>query len=192
MARPTEAFVRSNLFEIGLGYVAVARFRGSGEAEIGCFLLDVFCRGAKDAFYTRVSSTEYDSEVLDKLIKPENRKPIDPSSARKLVEGAVAYAQALGFAPHADYKQGCRVFGGIQTADSTASFTFGSKGKPFYIQGRDDSFEQALLIMRLLRTRCGNDGFDFLVNANDTETDILERAGFTVRQKVPVPPEETE
>ena len=41
-----------------MGHAAVARFRGS-DVEMGVFLLDVFCLGVKDAFYTRVSSAEY-------------------------------------------------------------------------------------------------------------------------------------
>lgn len=191
MTRSTEAFVSANLFEMGMGHAAVARFRGN-DVEIGVFLLDVFCLGVKDAFYTRVSLAEYDSSVLERIIPAANRKPLDPPSARKLVESAVAYAQNLGLAPHPDYKQGCCVFGGIKSSDSTATFTFGRNGKPFYVQGPHDSFEKCLRIMTLLRARCGKDGFDFLVAANETENLELERAGFTIRQKVPVPPSEME
>ena len=188
MTRPTEAYVSSNLFEAGIGHVAVARFRGSSDAEVGVFLLDTFCLGVKDAFYTRVGSAEYDSEVLERIIPAANRKPLDPPSARKLVESAVVYAQNLGLAPHPDYKQGCRVFGGIKSSDSNATFVFGKDGKPFYVQGPHDSFAKCLRIMTLLRARCGKDGFNFLVLANDAQNQELERAGFEVRQKVPIPP----
>lgn len=186
MTRPTEAFVSANLFELGLGHVVLTRFRG-GDAELAVFLLDVYCQGAKDAFYTRVSEARYDLEVLDRTIPLSNRKALDPPSARKLVEDAVAYARGLGLAPHPDYKTACRVFGGTNAADSTASFTLGKDGKPFYVQGRYDSFEKALRMMHHLRTRCGKDGFNFLVLANETQNCELERAGFEVRQKVPAP-----
>jgi hypothetical protein len=189
MIRPTEAYVSSNLFEAGIGHVVVARFRGIGDAEIGVFLLDVFCLGVKDAFYTRTTQAEYDLNVLERIIPAANRKPLDPPSARKLVEGAAAYAQSLGLAPHPDYKQGCRVFGGIKTSDSNATFVFGKDGKPFYMQGPHDSFAKCLRIMNQLRTRCGKDGFNFLVLANDAQNQELERAGFEVRQSVPPPPE---
>ena len=42
MKRATEAFVTGNLFEFGLGHVVFARFRG-GDAELGVFLVDVYC-----------------------------------------------------------------------------------------------------------------------------------------------------
>jgi hypothetical protein len=192
MTRPTEAYISSNLFEAGLGYVAVARFRGSGDAEIGVFLLDTMCLGVKDAFFTRASGSEYDRSILERIVPAANRQPLDPPSARKLVEGAVAYAQSLGLAPHPDYKQGCRVFGGINPADSTATFAFGRNGKPFYVQGPHDSFAKCQRILNQLRARCGNDGFDFLVLANDAQNQELERAGYTIRQKVPVPPSQME
>ena len=50
MTRPTEAFVSGNLFELGLGHVVLNRFRGA-TAELGVFLVDVYCQGVKDAFY---------------------------------------------------------------------------------------------------------------------------------------------
>jgi hypothetical protein len=172
MTRPTEAIVSANLFEIGMGHAAVARFRCS-DVEMGVFLLDVFCLGVKDAFYTRVSSAEYESSVLERIIPAANRKPLDPPSVRKLVESAVAYAQNLGLAPHPDYKQGCRVFGGIKASDSNATFAFGKDGKPFYVQGPHDSFQKCQRIMNQLRTRCGKDGFNFLVLANDDQNQEL-------------------
>ncbi len=171
MSRPTEAHVSANLFEAGIGYVVVARFRGHGEMEAGVFLLDVFCLGAKNAFYTRTSTAEYDTDLLERILPAENRKPLDPPTARKLIEGAVAYAQNLGLAPHPDYKMACRVLGGIQSSDSAATFTFGEKGKPLYIQGPNDSPAFCERILKQLRARCGPDGFHYLIVAGEMESE---------------------
>jgi len=171
MNRPTEAYVSANLFEAGIGYVVVARFRGHGEMEAGVFLLDVFCLGAKNAFYTRASAAEYDASLLERILPAGNRKPLDPPTARKLIEGAVAYAQNLGLAPHADYKMACRVLGGIKSADSPATFTFGEKGKPLYVQGPNDSPAFCQRILKQLRTRCGADGFHYLVLGGEMEAE---------------------
>lgn len=56
--RATEAYYSTSLFDKGIGYVVVARFKLVGEAEIGVFLVDVFCLGVKNAFFTRVSERE--------------------------------------------------------------------------------------------------------------------------------------
>jgi hypothetical protein len=175
MSRPTEAYVSANLFESGIGYVVVARFRGHGEMEAGVFMLDVFCLGAKDAFYTRASTEEYDSHLLDRILPAAGRKPLDPPTARKLIEGAVAYAQNVGLAPHPDYKKACRVLGGINSADSTATFAFGEKGKPLYVQGPNDSPAFCQRILKQLRSRCGADGFHYLVVAGEMEAEDPNR-----------------
>jgi hypothetical protein len=175
MSRPTEAYVSANLFESGIGYVVVARFRGSGEMEAGVFLLDVYCLGAKNAFYTRASAAEYDTELLERLLPVDNRKPLDPPTARKLIEGAVAYAQNLGLAPHADYKMACRVLGGIKSSDSTAMFTFGNKGKPLFVQGPNDSPAFCQRVLRLLETKRGKGGFDYILSIGEDEFEEPER-----------------
>ena len=175
MSRPTEAYVSANLFEAGIGHVVVTRFRGHGEMEAGVFLLDVFCLGAKNAFYTRASTAEYDAELLERILPADNRKPLDPPTARKLIEGAVAYAQNLGLAPHPDYKTACRVLGGIQSSDSTATFTFGEQGKPLFVQGPNDSSAFCQRILKQLRTRCGADGFHYLIVAGEMEAEEPDR-----------------
>ena len=105
--------------------------------------------------------------VLERILPAGNRKPLDPPTARKLIEGAVGYAQNLGLAPHPDYKMACRVLGGIRSADSTTPFTFGEKGKPFFVQGPNDSPAFCQRILKQLRIRCGVDGFHYLIVAGE-------------------------
>ena len=40
--RPPEAFRSANLFDSGIGYVVVSRFKSDGQVESGVFLLDAF------------------------------------------------------------------------------------------------------------------------------------------------------
>ena len=187
MARSTEAFISANMFDLGQGYVLFARFRG-GEAELGVFLVDVYCLGLKDAFYTRVREDEYEHRVLDRMLPPKNRKPLTPPSARRLVEDAVAYAQNLGFTPHPDYKLACRVFGDTDADAASEKFAFGHQGKPYYVQGQSDSPEKCRHILRQLRTRCGEGNFNFLVVGGESVIEEWEREGFPGGPIPPVPP----
>ena len=163
MNRSTEAWSSTNLFEVGLGHVVVSRFKLSGEVEAGVFLVDVFCLGAKNAFFTRLWESEYESRLLDRLFAETGKEALSPACARKLVEGAVAYAQNLGFAPHPDYKKACRVFGGIHPAECDASFTFGEDGKPCFVQGPNDSPETVRRALATLKARCGDGNFHYIV-----------------------------
>lgn len=161
--RPTEAWRSKGLFEGGMGQVVVARFKGSGEAELGVFLLDVFCLGVKNAFYTRSSAFGYEA-VLNRIFQEsDSRTELTPACARRLVEGAVAYAGGLGIPPHEDYKLGCRLFGGIDPSECGESFTFGREGKPEYIQGPNDSPRFAENVLRCLRKSCGEGNYHFMV-----------------------------
>jgi hypothetical protein len=165
MTRPAEAFVSTTLFEDGIGYVSVARFRNNGDAEVGVFLLDVYCLGVKDAMYEWLSPAEYEERLLAGLFKVTGKEPLDLPTARKLVEAAAAYAESIGFAPHQDYRKARRVFGGINSAESAATFTFGKDGKPFYIQGPNETPLRRQQILHTLRTRCGEGKYEYLVLA---------------------------
>lgn len=161
--RPTEAYQSTSLFEQGIGYVTIARFRLSGEVEVGVFLIDVYCLGIKDGFFTRTWEHEYEESFLDRVFAEEGRTALSPACARKLVQDAVDYAQGLGLAPHPDYRLAARVFGGIDTKACDRSFTFGKDGKPLFIQGPNESPSQVRHILHQLNTRCGEGNYHYIV-----------------------------
>lgn len=164
--RPTEAWRSAKLFEDGAGYVVVARFKLSGEAEVGGFLLDVHCRGVKDAFLSKTWEADYERELLPKVFRDCEKLALTPACARKLVEDAVAYARRFALEPHPDYRLAARVFGGLNAADCAERFTFGRDGKPFYIQGPRDDDEFVREVITKLRTHAGPDGFDYILTAD--------------------------
>lgn len=161
--KPIEAWHSSDLHKSGMGYVVVARFKGNGDAEVGVFLLDMYCLGVKSAFFTQFYAEEYENDFLERVFEHDGRTAISPPCARKLVEDAVAYARRLGFEPHPDYRKGARVFGGIDPSACTQQFTFGRDGKPLYVQGPDDSPAMVERVMGNLTRRCGEGGFHYVL-----------------------------
>jgi len=159
--RPTEAWHTAGLFERGIGQVIIARFKGYGEAEVGVFLVDAFCLGVKDAYFTRLWPDEYEKRLLNRLEDQGGREAIEPACARKLVEEAVAYARRLGLEPHPDYRLGARVFGGIEAKSCSRTFTFGKDGKPLFVQSPNDSATFVQHVMATLTRRLGQDGFHY-------------------------------
>ena len=171
MKRSSEAWRSSSLFETGCGYLVMSRFKSDGRVEAGFFLLDVFCLGVKDAGFCQFSSaSDFQEDLLDPLLGEDEPVQMTPPAARKLAEGAVAYARGLGFLPAADYKKACRVFGGVSTADCDEEFVFGHDGKPFYIRGPSESPARFEQILRVLEARCGEGGYDYIL-----PTDGLDR-----------------
>jgi hypothetical protein len=158
------AHYAKELFDNGIGHVVVARYKGGGQrVEAGVFLVDVWCLGVKNAFFTELTPTRFENELMARM--PENctMVRIEPAFARKLVEDAVRYAAGLGLAPHPDYKWAARVFGGINASDCQQTFAFGKDGKPLYFQGPHESAAEAERIVNHLRRRCGEGNYNFVV-----------------------------
>jgi len=94
-----------------------------------------------------------------------SEKPAD--DARTFVEASIAYAKKWGFAPHKDYKKAARVFGGLKASGDLKGFTFGQDGKPYYIQSRYHSEDDARRIVAKLTRICGEGGFNFLLKLDE-------------------------
>jgi len=165
-----EAFWPADLFSQGLGWVLIARFRAKGQrVQVGVFLVDVFCLGAKLAVYEDCQRQDYHHRIRDHYQSRFPMVAVQPCCARKLVEQAVQYAQTLGLAPHLDYKKAARVFGGVHPAQCIQQFTFGCHGKPFYRRGPRETEARALAIVRHLERRCGPGNYEYEVLLGDAK-----------------------
>lgn len=162
-----ECWVTDDLFEIGIGEALIVRQLPDGELAVSVFMVDVFCLGVKNAFFTVLPKSDYDnlkSTILERGCEVEN---LHPSCAKKLVVGAVAYAKALGFNPHADYKQAAALFGAIDDSVCPVNYQYGKDNKPFYFRGPHESLAQAQKIIKTLQKKFGEGGFDYLVELED-------------------------
>jgi hypothetical protein len=145
--------------------VLVARFKATGEAECGVFLVDISCLGVKDAFFTRISGPDY-PRFLDRMFRGVPPVSMTPACARKFVEGAVEYTRRLGIPPHPDYRVAARVLGGIDSSECSETFMYGHEGKPLYVQGPNDSPAFITRVLRALKVSCGPGGYHYLVRAD--------------------------
>jgi hypothetical protein len=159
-----DALVPAKLFEIGMGNLIFSRSLPDGRIALAGFLLDTFCLGVKDAFVDIVAKEEYFQRTRS-LFRDQNVKPLQPACFRKLVEGGVAYAQDLGFPPHADYALASQIFGDVQATDCSTRFEYGRDGKPFYVSGPHDTPARIQAILQQLERRMGKGNFDYLVLA---------------------------
>jgi hypothetical protein len=102
---------------------------------------------------------------------------VSPACARKIVEGAVEYARALGLHPHPDYHKTKGIFGDIDAGECPDEFEFGKDGKPFFIAGPNDTPERCRQILRALEQARGPGGYDYLIpfaTRGSTPFEILE------------------
>ena len=165
-----EAFVENSWREHGLASVLVARIKDAN-VEIGCFMVDWWCLGVKDATFIGDSTETELAEILAEQM-PEGNERLHPACAKKLIEGAVAYAERFGFAPHRDFRKARRVLSGLDATDCPETFEYGHEGRPCYVEGKHDSPERVDKVLALLEARLGPDGFDFVEYDDGTDDEL--------------------
>lgn len=166
-----EAHVRKDWRSAGITTVIVARHREDSSVDVAFVLVDVWCLGVKDAFAEFNAPASWVEDKIRSQIPEDQHERMHPACAKKLIEGAVAYAEGLGFAAHRDYRKARKVFSGVDASVCPTDFTFGRDGKPFYVAGENDSEERINRVLAVLKARCGEDGFHYVcpVEGEDEE-----------------------
>jgi hypothetical protein len=160
-----ECLMPAGLFDLGMGCVIISRKMPTGGIGFGVFLIDVFCLGVKDAFFSVRPQGEYEYRI-DKIREKEDLQPVDPAWAVKLIKNAEAYAGDLGFRPHRDYEFAQRILGDINPAACPQEFTFGKDGKPRYVAGPHETETDSRRVIDILTKKLGPGGFHYLVPLN--------------------------
>jgi hypothetical protein len=160
--------VQEAIFDHGLGIVALTREVGIGDVATAIFLVDVYCRGVKDASLQCVGRHQL-NYLLGRIGSVAPWRETDPSYARKLLREAVAYADSFGFKPHPDFAGAEALFGDVVADDCDAAFRFGREGKPCYISSASESPHKIRKTLRQLSDRLGPDGFTYIVPAGDLD-----------------------
>ena len=163
-----ECLVPRDIFDRGIGDVIISRRMPDGSISASVFLVDTFCLGVKDCFFTNVPRSKYEERIMH-LEQNENLEKVAPEYAAKLVENAVAYAKGLGFKPHEDYSMVKKIFGNIDPSLCPTEFEFGEDGKPFYVSGPNQTEADSKRIIHTLSERLGPDGFHYLVRVDPGE-----------------------
>lgn len=164
-----DCLVPDNLHETGLGTIVISRRSPGGEIGCSAFVVDIYCLGVKDAMFTINDENEYEDFLKPRLIRGNegNIENVHPACVRKLVEGAVSYARDLGFAPHPDYRKYKALFGDIDKSVCPEKYAFGKEGKPFYINGPNETSKQSERIIKQLENICGEGNFNFMLGSGD-------------------------
>lgn len=169
-----EAIIEKNWREHGLASLLVIRRRSDGSIDIGYFAVDVWCLGVREAA-GEAGFPESDLEdYIAEHLPEDTSERIHPACAKKIIEGAVTYADRLGIAPHRDFRKARRVLSGIDASLCPTEFSFGREGRPCYVRGPDDSDERVNRVLAALRARCGEDGYDFEDDTAPEDQDLLD------------------
>jgi hypothetical protein len=129
----------AGIWDVGMGQVVVSRQLAGGQVAFVAFLVDMYFFGVKNVIVQVAPRPRYQRDLYDKLARRETLIELQPPCARKLVEGAVAYASNLGVPPYADYRVAKLIFGDIDAGACIEEYEYGKDGEPLFIAGPHDS-----------------------------------------------------
>jgi hypothetical protein len=174
------SWATESIWTDGIGQVCLSRLLPGGQVAFAIFLVDRYCLGVKDAWANIQSRSDFESHIQRGVRGRLAVRDLMPADVRKLIEGAVAYAESLGLHPHSGYQKAKLLFGDIDSADSTMQFEFGKDGKPFFIGGPHDTPERCALIVRTLEENCGKGRYEYLLSiaGDNAAFPMAEGAGF--------------
>lgn len=158
-----EALTCKGWEEIGFAPIVVLRTDDKGYAAACLFQVDVWCLGVRNVEYREKPSQETLRALLGANIGQGQDQRIHPAHARKLIEGAIAYASALGFEPCQGFAKAFGIFEGLEVDDDDATFSYGRNGKPCYLSWPGDSKEKIRMVLSTLEEAVGPDGFTSMV-----------------------------
>lgn len=157
--------VTENLFDLGIGYVILGRTISPAKVATALFLVDVYCLGVKNAFYTNCTHSEL-LLLIEKLSGDRNSMvDTSPECARKIVDGAVAYARKFGLSPHPDYPTAYALFGDANSGACPTKYEFGKDSMPLFVSGPNDTPAKIRKVIRSLTETAGAGNFDYIVEA---------------------------
>jgi hypothetical protein len=164
-----KCLINRSAFASGTVTIIVARTLPLGRFGVASFLVDLLCRGVKDAFFRVMPARDFDN-AFSGLNARDPLEPIEPSAARKLVHGAVEYAASIGLPPTPAYADIEPIFGDTPLADER--FTYGKNGKPLYLPGPSDTPRVVKRVLKTLSDKLGADGFDYVVPLGSHDDDF--------------------
>jgi hypothetical protein len=168
-------FATDVVWREGIGEVLISRQLSDGNVAFATFLVDMYCLGVKTVITAIALPALYREKMYRRLADEYKLVPLKPECARKLVEGAVAYALDLGLSPTPEYRTAKLIFGDIQAEACEETFVYGKDGKPFFVAGPRDNAARREEVIHALEQRCGPGGFHFLMPiSGDTEVRIMD------------------
>ena len=168
-----DCLVPDDLWTAGIGMLVISREMPDGQIVFANLLVDVFCLGIKNALW-HICPRERYLEQVERIEERGKLTRVSPEDFVKLIRDAAAYAQSLGFPPHADFRHARLLLEGIDASRCPDQFTFGSKGKPLYVSGPYDSPEKSRMISRRITEMGGH----FILGVNPDSELMLEDGDF--------------
>lgn len=151
----------------GMSIVVVARQRPNGNILFGCYMLDTYCLGVKNALY----HYDYDPEEFDEFIeniflKFSGYVECPYEDAHNLIYSALEFAAEAGIDPHPDFTNVAEYILEEDTDDiPLKEYPMGHDGKYLLVEGPTHNERK---YVKMLKERLG-DRFDYILDMGGSD-----------------------
>jgi len=154
----------------GMASVVAMRRMKVGNPLSVCFLIDSYCLGVKDAYFSR----DMDIERVREMIREGGDEVtiVSPEYISKFVREAIVYARGIGIEPARDAELCLLMFSDVDASLCHDEFIFGKDGKPLYVSGPHDPPERVARILKALGN-LGKDNFHYVMPLGSGNGDLL-------------------
>lgn len=143
----------------GMAQIIIAR-QDRSQLEMASFLVDYWCLGVKNAIPPHKITTDKFVSFARNSFHTFNEPGVEITleQAWAVIDGAIAYADKLGFSPHEDFHQAKTILG--KPPAQMQAIECGKDGQPCYWAGPDDD---AQAVVQKLTTTVGKGNFKFTI-----------------------------
>lgn len=168
-----ECLINTGWKEHGSAEIIVVRKHANDNLTFGIYLVDVYCLGVKDSFYSFNQSVEEYEDLISNLSQEMEIITVDYTLAHNIVFAAIEYAAELGFKPCKEFNQTTKFILEEDTEDvEPIEIECGHNGKPMFVKTDAITDLQADGIIQQLEKAVGKGNYDVLmVDRFDDEDD---------------------
>ncbi len=142
-----ECLINPDWTETGLATITIARKHSNGNITFASYLVDIYCLGVKDSFFSfnvsEVSYQKYKDDVSEEL----DLIPYDYVLVHNIIYGAIEFAEDYGFLPHRDFNLTKYILEEDNENIEVLEIEFGRDGKPMLITNPDNDYKKEIAIL---------------------------------------------
>jgi len=164
-----KCFINNDWRETGFAMITVSRWHINGNITHASFMVDLYCLGVKEAFWS-FNQDPLDFDRFIEKVRSDGEYSLRFAIAEyplvhNIIYGAVEFADEYGFGPNKSFELAKYILEEDDEHVQLIDIEFGFKGKPLYISGPGKPAGEMNRVLAQLDKTIGRDNFYFITEA---------------------------
>lgn len=164
-----ECLISNNWQKLKMAEIVIARKHSNGNITYGVYLVDLYCTGIRDTFYSfNITQKNYE-DMLKRMGNNIDFVPCSYNLAHNIIFGSVEFAEHFGFEPETNFSVTEYILEEDNDNIPLLDIHFGYKGKPTILLFKDNDSEADI---NTLRSNAGEGNYTVLnIEENSMHSD---------------------